>query len=85
MQIVEFDRNQFFLDEQKQVWRLIDITEIKSLLDSGRRTQVIVHLFNHLSKKIKRISYVDFESNFTKIESGLIDEVNLLNRIFSQE
>ena len=82
MQLVDFNRNQSFFDLDFQHWKLIDITEVKSLLNE-KKTQIVVHLFNPETKKIRRINYVEFESNFRKIESGLIDEVTELNRLFS--
>lgn len=85
MQLVDFNRNESFFDKNLQCWRLIDITEVKSLLNQNKKTQVVVHLFNPETKKIQRVNYVDFESNFKKIESGLVYEVNLLNRIWESE
>lgn len=85
MQAVDFNRNQSFFDLNFQHWKLIDITEVKSLLNQDKKTQVVVHLFNPETKKIRRVNYVEFESNFRKIESGLIDEVTELNRLFSLE
>ena len=82
MQLVNFETNQCFFDKNSETWRLIDITEVRSLLNPDKRTQVVVHLFSPETKKIKRVNYVEFESNFKKIESGLVYEVNLLNRIF---
>lgn len=84
MQAVDFNRNQSFFDSNFQHWKLIDITEVKSLLNE-KKTQIVVHLFNPETKKIRRVNYVEFESNFRKIESGLIDEVTELNRLFSLE
>ena len=81
MQVVNFDRNQCFFDKNSETWRLIDITEVKSLLNPDKRTQVVVHLFNPETKKIQRVNYVEFESNFKKIESGLVDVVVMLNRL----
>ena len=82
MQAVDFNRNQSFFDLNFQHWKLIDITEVKSLLNE-KKTQIVVHLFNPETKKIRRVNYVEFESNFRKIESGLIDEVTELNRLFN--
>jgi hypothetical protein len=84
MQAVDFNRNQSFFDLNFQHWKLIDITEVKSLLNE-KKIQIVVHLFNPETKKIRRVNYVEFESNFRKIESGLIDEVTELNRLFSLE
>ena len=84
MQAVDFNRNQSFFDLNFQHWKLIDITEVKSLLNE-KKTQIVVHLFNPETKKIRRVNYVEFESNFRKIESELIDEVTELNRLFSLE
>lgn len=80
MQAVDFNRNQSFFDLNFQHWKLIDITEVKSLLNE-KKTQIVVHLFNPETKKICRVNYVEFESNFRKIESGLIDEVLMLNHL----
>lgn len=80
MQLVDFNRNQSFFDLDFQHWKLIDITEVKSLLNE-KKTQIVVHLFNPETKKIRRVNYVEFESNFRKIESGLIDEVLMLNHL----
>lgn len=85
MQIVDFKSNQFFYDVDKNLWKLIDITEVRSLLNEKRKRQIIVHLYSPETKKIKRLDYVEFESNFVKIESGLLKEVELLNRLFTLE
>lgn len=82
---VDYNRQDCFFDLENETWKLIDITEVKSLLNSSKKTQVVVHLFSPETKKIKRVNYIEFESNFKKIESGLIDEVNLLNQLFNLE
>lgn len=69
----------FFQIKDKTVWFLVDITEVKSLiLDAKPRT--IVHLYNEETKKMKRLRFAEFTSQFEAIQSSLPDKVIFFNK-----
>jgi hypothetical protein len=74
----------FFQIKDKTVWFLVDITEVKSLvLDAKPRT--IVHLYNEETKKMKRLRFAEFESQFELILSSLPDKVIFFNQCLDLE
>jgi hypothetical protein len=84
MQVNDFVKDQKFVEKRKPsiVWSLLDITEAISLLHPENGKQIVVHLLDKKTRKIKRILYVHFESNFVKVENTLIDKVTELDRLF---
>lgn len=74
----------FFQKKDKTVWFLVDITEVKSLvLDAKPRT--VVHLYNEETKKMKRLRFAEFESQFELILSSLPDKVIFFNQCLDLE
>ena len=77
--------NQCFLSLQdKTIWYLVDITEVQSLvLKASART--LVHLYDKQTKKVKRIRFAEFESQFVALQSELVDKVVAFNQLLSVE
>mgnify|MGYP000232109053 CR=1 FL=1 len=80
--LVNYYYKQPFIESSTQdIWYLIDVREETSLLKKSA-PQVNAHLFNPETKKMRKISLPGLDANFSVIESGLVDEVVTLNRIF---
>ena len=83
--LVNYYYKQPFIESKtRTVWYLLDVREENSLI---RNTQpgIYAHLFNPETKKMKKVSLPNLDSNFSVIESGLVDEVVRLNQLFSLE
>lgn len=80
---VDYKKDQLFLEKsQNKIWRLLDIYEVQSLLHKSTSNQVVVHLFDIKSKKIRRLNFANFESNYFALESNLAEQVLILNKLF---
>lgn len=82
---LDYSTNQYFVDPQGTTWTLLDISEVKSLLNSKKKPQIVVHLLNKKDNRIVRINFVKFESNYRLIESGLAEQVSFLENCFALE
>lgn len=77
---VDYKPKQLFLNKAEgTIWYLVDITEVKSLiLDAKKRT--IVHLFNEDTKRMKRLRFPEFESQFEPLQNNLPEKVVFFNK-----
>jgi hypothetical protein len=82
----DYKKDQKFIERKtNKLWSLLDITETTSLLHPETGTQILVHLIDRESKRIKRVAYVHFESNFMRVENSMVEQINKLNNILNLE
>ena len=82
---VDYKPQQPFINlKEGSIWHLIDITEAQSLvLKTG--VQTIVHLYNKETKKVRRLRFSEFETQFELIQSGLVNKVIAYNKLLEVE
>lgn len=86
MNELNYKKSQVVVDKEGTIWVLVDIVEIKSLLNNSRKPEMIVYLRPKSKKKITKATYSDFLNSFTPFHStdkSTIDKIISLEQTLS--